>query len=228
MLIEADMHIHTTCSDGKASPRDVVLHAINLGLKAVSITDHDTFMGSNIASRYARSYTMEILVVPGVEVRTDRGDILVYCEREVDLPRNIEKLIERAHSENCIVVPAHPFDIARLGIGEAIYEYRDWDAIEVWNSSSTKGSNYKALNAAKLLGKPGLANSDAHILEEVGVAYTIIEVDNLKVEHVLDAIKKGRVKPVFGKRPFSTTVKRISWSIVKLIEINRNKGKDLT
>ncbi|MEM0325734.1 MAG: PHP domain-containing protein [Desulfurococcaceae archaeon] len=223
MLVKADMHIHTTCSDGRAGSPEVVLQALNIGLQVVSITDHDTFLGSTIATRYAESYSRGILVIPGVEVRTDKGDVLVYCEKEIDFPRKIENLIEKAHSENCIVVPAHPFDIARLGVGEAIYEYSEWDAIEVWNASSTRGSNYKAMEAAKILGKPGLANSDAHVLEEIGVAYTLIEVDDLRVESVLNAIRKGRVKPVFGKRPFSTTIKRLSWSLTRFIHVDQNR-----
>lgn len=215
MLVKADMHIHTTHSDGKPSPLEVLMHALELDIKVVSITDHDTFRGSLEALRYASR--LGILVVPGVEVRTDKGDILLYCEKEIDFPRSLNKLLEKAHSENCLVVPAHPFDVARLGIGETIYEYREWDAIEIWNSSSTRGSNYKAMEAAKILGKPGLANSDAHILEEVGVAYTIIEVDELNLENVLDAIRRDFVKPIFGRRPFSTLVKRASWSVSRIL-----------
>mgnify|MGYP001626368154 CR=1 FL=1 len=217
MIVKADLHIHTTYSDGRPSPSEVVLYAVYKNLHVISITDHDTFAGSIIAKRYAEKLSSQVLVIPGIEVRTDHGDILVYCSNEVNLPRVLDKLIEKAHAENCLVVPAHPFDITRLGIGDVIFDYKEWDAIEVWNASSTKGANYRAIEAAKVLGKPGLANSDAHILDELGSAFTIIEVDEVDLENVLNAVRKGRVRPVFGARPFRVLLRRVAWSIEKLV-----------
>ncbi|MEM0246556.1 MAG: PHP domain-containing protein [Desulfurococcaceae archaeon] len=211
VLIRADLHTHSTFSDGKASPLEIVYVAGDRALGAVSITDHDTFRGSIVAKKLAITYG--ILVIPGAEMRTDRGDILVYCDREVDLPKRISLLIEKAHEENCLVVPAHPFDFIRLGIGDLVYEYQVWDAIEVWNASSTKGANYQALEAAKMLNKPGIANSDAHIPEEVGSAYTLIEVDDLTVDSVLEAIRRNRVKPFLGRVPLKARFNRLVWSI---------------
>lgn len=211
MLIRADLHIHSTFSDGRASPLEILHTAVERALGAISITDHDTFRGGVVANRLATTYG--ILAIPGAEIRTDRGDILVYCNREIDLPRRVDILIEKAHKENCLVVPAHPFDFMRLGIGDLVYEYRDWDALEVWNASSTKGANYQALKAAKILNKPGIANSDAHIPEEVGSAYTTIEVDNLTVDSVLEAIRKNKVKLFWGRIPLKTRLNRLVWSV---------------
>ena len=41
----ADLHTHTTASDGTLSPRQLVALAGELGLGAVAITDHDTVAG---------------------------------------------------------------------------------------------------------------------------------------------------------------------------------------
>ena len=38
----ADLHNHTTASDGEYSPTELVAHAAALGLRAVGVTDHDT------------------------------------------------------------------------------------------------------------------------------------------------------------------------------------------
>lgn len=38
----ADLHCHTTCSDGTATPQEIIQLACNLGLQGLSITDHDT------------------------------------------------------------------------------------------------------------------------------------------------------------------------------------------
>ncbi len=40
-----DLHIHTNASDGTFSPCEILRHAEQLGLKAISITDHDTVSG---------------------------------------------------------------------------------------------------------------------------------------------------------------------------------------
>ncbi|MEM2025278.1 MAG: PHP domain-containing protein [Desulfurococcaceae archaeon] len=216
MLIRADLHVHSLHSDGRASPAEIVYASIERGINAVAIADHDTFAGSIVARKL--SVGNNLLVVPSAEVRTDRGDVLLYCDEEVDFPKRLDLLIDKAKEESCLIVPAHPFDIARLGLGDAIFEYEDWSAIEIWNSSSTKGANYRAIKASKLLGKPGIANSDAHILAEIATAYTVIEVEELSVSSVLDAIRRGKVKPVFGGRPLTTLLDRISWSLERSVK----------
>lgn len=215
MWIKADMHIHSTYSDGSSSPKEILRHSLYRGLRAISITDHDTFQGSVVASRESSSFSGEILVVIGIEVRTNRGDILLYCHDPIDTPRRVDVLIDYAHENNCIVVPAHPFDKFRSGIGEAIYEYSGWDAIEAWNASADKGANKRAIRAAAELNLAGLANSDAHIVEYVGSAYTSIDLDELSVEALFKAIKNRKTKPHYGYPPLKHFLKRVSWSIYR-------------
>jgi 3',5'-nucleoside bisphosphate phosphatase len=64
--IEADLHNHTTCSDGEFSPMELVQAASGLGLKALAITDHDTLEG--LADGYEQSLLSGIELVCGVEV----------------------------------------------------------------------------------------------------------------------------------------------------------------
>ncbi len=217
MLLRADLHIHSTFSDGRASPAEILYVASEKGLHVISITDHNTFAGSLVASRYQSRVKGLPLVIIGVEVRCVEGDVLVYCEKEIDFPRRVDLLLEKAHAESCLVVPAHPYDIVRLGIGDLVLNYKEWDAIEVWNASSTKGANLKAIRAAQLMGKPGLANSDAHIPEEIGISYTYIEVDELSQSSIMEAIRKGKVKPAYHPRPFSTAIKRALWSVEHIV-----------
>ena len=61
-----DLHAHTTASDGTFSPRELVQHAHNLGLRAIAITDHDTFGGWDEAMRAGAELGIE--VVPGIEL----------------------------------------------------------------------------------------------------------------------------------------------------------------
>jgi hypothetical protein len=62
----ADLHNHTTASDGEYTPTELVRHATGLGLAAVGVTDHDTLNGLDEA--LAAGETTGIRVAPGVEV----------------------------------------------------------------------------------------------------------------------------------------------------------------
>lgn len=64
-----DLHVHTTYSDGTASPSEVVRLAGSAGLRAIAITDHDTLRGNAEAIDEGRKVGVE--VVPGVEVSVD-------------------------------------------------------------------------------------------------------------------------------------------------------------
>lgn len=77
MLNKADLHIHTTCSDGRISPEDAVIVASERKLAALSITDHDTFEAYHLALPKAKELDIEL--IPGVEVTSS------YNNREAHL-----------------------------------------------------------------------------------------------------------------------------------------------
>lgn len=62
----ADLHVHTTHSDGGCSPCEVVMGAFRAGLSALAITDHDTVSGLEIARPEAARLGLEL--VAGVEL----------------------------------------------------------------------------------------------------------------------------------------------------------------
>ena len=67
----ADLHIHTTASDGTRTPEESVREAARVGLGAVGIADHDTIAG--LASGIAEGERVGVIVVPAVEINTDVG-----------------------------------------------------------------------------------------------------------------------------------------------------------
>lgn len=74
---KADLHVHTTASDGLLSPDEVVRWASIKRLKAVGITDHDTING--IAPAIVASENYEVEVVPGIELST------IYEKEEIHI-----------------------------------------------------------------------------------------------------------------------------------------------
>lgn len=62
----ADLHCHTTCSDGSLSPQEILLLAKKIGLKGLSITDHDTI--DAYASAFEAAQALGIELITGVEL----------------------------------------------------------------------------------------------------------------------------------------------------------------
>jgi predicted metal-dependent phosphoesterase TrpH len=64
-----DLHLHTTHSDGRWAPREVVEQAAAAGLAAIAITDHD--MVSGLAEAREAADQLGIEIVDGVELTAD-------------------------------------------------------------------------------------------------------------------------------------------------------------
>jgi len=67
---QADLHIHSTASDGRLTPAEVVQEAARRGLKFMSLTDHDTVDGIAEALAAVQSFP-GLKLIPGVEISTD-------------------------------------------------------------------------------------------------------------------------------------------------------------
>ena len=64
-----DLHIHSTASDGTLTPPEILLLAEQLGLSAISITDHDTLEGSEQAVTCNKSSSLACIT--GVEISSN-------------------------------------------------------------------------------------------------------------------------------------------------------------
>lgn len=61
-----DLHSHSLCSDGTLRPADLVARAVDKGVDALALTDHDTVSGIEEAAAAARAQGLQL--VPGVEI----------------------------------------------------------------------------------------------------------------------------------------------------------------
>lgn len=69
MIDKVDLHTHTTHSDGFYKPDELLLKAKSLGLKSISITDHDSI--SAFTEAYSIGKKIGVEVIPGVELSAD-------------------------------------------------------------------------------------------------------------------------------------------------------------
>jgi len=190
-LIRADLHIHTTYSDDSTvTPKALVEKlAAHKSIKAAAVTDHDTVNGLKETRKLAAAYP-DILIIPGVEISTPEGDILVLgAETTPPRPWTVQNIVDFARTSNYVSVVAHPY--REYGIGDAARNYK-FDAIEVLNGESTPHANKQAHELAKTMKLPGTAGSDAHTPAEPLTVYTEIQA-GLNVDEILKAIKKGLV-----------------------------------
>lgn len=82
-LFEADLHCHTTASDGLLTPTELIRLAADLGLKGIGITDHDTLQGWREAEEAGAYYKIQVL--RGIELNTDwQGKEVHILGYEVD------------------------------------------------------------------------------------------------------------------------------------------------
>jgi predicted metal-dependent phosphoesterase TrpH len=69
-MSKVDLHVHSTASDGKLSPEQVVQRAVSNGVAVVGLCDHDTIDGITPALEAAKNYP-SFTLIPGVEINTD-------------------------------------------------------------------------------------------------------------------------------------------------------------
>ena len=66
-----DLHMHTTASDGRSTPEDLVQRAYAKGIRTMSVTDHDTMAGVSRAA--AAAAKLDMTFVPGIEITSVHG-----------------------------------------------------------------------------------------------------------------------------------------------------------
>ncbi len=177
----ADLHVHTTASDGTASPAEVLEWASEAtDLAVVAICDHNTNEGALEAAAIAHRYRVDVVV--GQEVESSEGHILgLWTPTIVQPGRSAKQTVADIHAQGGLAIAAHPFapkwwhqhGLCRGDVD--IYDSVEFDGFEVANSTPLLlAANFRARaywrrNRARLAATGG---SDAHMLSVVGTSRT--------------------------------------------------------
>lgn len=174
--MKIDMHVHTRFSrDSSMRVEDLVESATKKGLDGVAITDHDTMEGF----REIEGLDHGLEIIPGMEITTERGELLgLFLEEEVD-SKDAEKVVKEVKEQGGLVVVPHPFDPFRSFNG---WQQLDGiNGIEVFNSRNlTSCMNKKAKNYIQGKDLIKTAGSDAHSPWEIAKAYVEVDAKDLK------------------------------------------------
>jgi len=73
---EVDLHVHSCYSDGSDIPFEILKKAREIGLRSISLTDHDTLAGVEDTIKTGKRFGIE--VVPGVEISTEYKDYQIH------------------------------------------------------------------------------------------------------------------------------------------------------
>jgi len=200
--MRADLHIHSSYSnDGRSSVSEMIEAAKKKGLGCIAITDHNVFKA------YEETNDVEgIIIVPAEEVSSADGHVLAYgINCEIERGKGVKETIDLIHAAGGIAVAAHPYRWwSGLGEDNVIDAF---DAIEIFNARSTKGSNNKAKKLSSKMGRPFTGGSDAHHASNVGEAYTEIPDNVSNWEDVIKEILAGNVTVGGKHRTRKDTVK---------------------
>ncbi len=178
----ADLHVHTTASDGLASVQTLLDYvARHRQLDVIAITDHDTLDASLWAVEQHDAYPFDI--VPGMEVTTAQGHVLaLWVTQPIPRDLSIAETAAAIHEQGGVAVLAHPFHIQLDFVRAYNHLYRrrpqillEWglDAVEAHNAAGVVPlCNWYTRQVFGAVGLAQLGNSDAHTPGAVGSGWT--------------------------------------------------------
>jgi hypothetical protein len=171
-----ELHSHTVYSRDCLIPLDDLQEICRRrGIDKLAVTDHNTARGALAA---ARLYPM--LIIPGEEIMTTKGELLAwYIREEVPPGLSPQETIQRLRDQNAVISVPHPFDRYRKGAWtpDDLLSVVDLvDGIEVFNARCLHDEdNDRALAFADEHGKLKTAGSDAHVKREFGRGVMLVE-----------------------------------------------------
>jgi len=188
--VRADLHIHSNYSDGRDGISRILESALRRGIKVLSITDHDTVQGSLEAMDVVDEEHLPLVVIPGIEVSAAEGHILVYGLKgeRFEKGMSVSEVVEIAADEGALTSIAHPLQIFRHGAFKPSC-FKAVDCIETFNAKSPPAFNAISRVIRRIYGKGQTAGSDAHRAEFVGYGYVELQVHDLEICSILNALK---------------------------------------
>lgn len=210
-MLKADLHVHSRFSkDSKSEPREIVEAAVERSLDVLAVTDHDSLEGGRAVAEETAATGADLIVVPGQEVSTSQGHLLVLGVDE-DAPRGpLEEVARWTHLRDGVCVAPHPFQKYRHGLGGWVLRSPEpVDGVEVCNSRRLIPlADRRAERLASRYRYPRIGGSDAHIPEMVGRVYTLVDAEP-DADSVLDAIRRGDTEVREGRTPAPLFVRQL-------------------
>ena len=210
--MKIDLHTHTSYGSVCAymDPDQLIKRAKEIGLDGVCITEHNQLWGQQAIERLRQKHNF--LVIGGVEVSTDCGDILVFglhrSVRDVFYLQDLKKMVTDV---GAIMILAHPFRFEREGVTDLFSSqnnskqlsslrkrnvFQMINGIEVYNGQSGFQEKRFAKSIADRFNLSATGGSDAHAILGVGACYSVFEEEVRNEQDLISQIKGGKCRGV--------------------------------
>jgi predicted metal-dependent phosphoesterase TrpH len=200
--MKIDLHVHTrersVCA--RSSTQQMVRAAIDRGLDALVISDHDKLVPPEHLSALNAKYA-PFRIFSGVEVTLAREHALVVGVQDDLLERrwwtygDLHAFVE---AQGGFLALAHPFRFnGRIEVD--VERFRP-HALELYSHNTPRRAEPVIRALAAALNVPLLANSDAHRAGEIGAYYNELQEAPEDVEALVVLLKAGAFTPVVSRR----------------------------
>ena len=218
--VKGDLHVHTKYSIEPGvfrgllgatpfyGPRSVFEAAIERDMQVVTITDHDTMKGADLAEKIYKKnkrYRDSFIFTKGEEISTDKGHLLgIGMQEEIPKGTPVEEAIDSIKDQGGVSIAAHPFSV--YGLGFELNRLK-LDAIEVINPLAILSfmfiGNLRAKRMLKKLDVGAVAGSDAHVLSTYSRVFTRFSLKTATEDEVLKQIRTKKTVPDINFGPLS-------------------------
>ncbi|KAJ1912564.1 hypothetical protein H4219_005549 [Mycoemilia scoparia] len=208
-----DAHSHTTYSDGKMTPEQLVEYSRANGYNALIVTDHQTVSGGLAAEKYAlEKYPGEFIVIPGMEYRIHMNFIginqTIPVHPAFPTDQDMREVIDKVHEMGGMVIVNHipwstkielPWNIATLPDHPTRQTLMDMgvDGFEVINVSTFDLPTYQLLQRPENKNRFSMVTgSDVHS-PDTAYAWTVLNAREFTKDAILDEIRNRRTSLLF-------------------------------
>ncbi|RLC93381.1 MAG: PHP domain-containing protein [Chloroflexi bacterium] len=207
--MKADLHIHSTASDGHLTPEELVAMAADLGLEVISITDHDSIDGVAPALEAAQAYT-GLKLIAGVEVSTDvpHGEVHILGYFINHLDPELRSVLERLRNSRVLRAQKMVAKLAELGMDV------DWGRVQKIAGSGSIGRPHIAQALVERGHVSSFKEAFTRFIGRDGPAY--VEREKLTPEQVVELIVKAGGLPVLAH---PADMQNLEWQIAQLQKV---------
>ena len=171
-LIHCDLHMHTDHSPDCATPvRTLLETAVERGLGAIAITDHNEVSGALEAREIAEEVGIKIIVAEEVKTAHQGEVIGLFIEEKIDRGMSLAETIAEIRRQGGLIYVPHPFDrMHSVPDYEHLLEVvEEIDILEVFNPRIAVNSfNEEAVRFARKYDIVPGAGSDSHVAQGLG------------------------------------------------------------
>ncbi|MBI2767843.1 MAG: PHP domain-containing protein [Chloroflexi bacterium] len=245
-MAKADLHLHTSVSDGMASPEHLVDHLEHkTDLDVIAVTDHEDAAGGHRAREHAAKRGYRLQVIVGAEITTLHGHLLALgIERAPRSFRSVEATLEAIHAQAGLAIVPHPLSWLTRSLSERTITRIcaraepgiTFDAIELANPSPAgRLTADRAARHNRCWGLPTVGGSDAHHLPHAATGWTVFPGGG--AEDLLTSISEGHISCAQTRYPslrevgVGQALLGLAWGYAatprKMLRLSRRQGSRL-